>query len=204
MNKFKVREIAPPGRWRSNFMRYYWSARECASEFRELKSTLDAIRPPGSSVVLSAEERTPEVDAQYHRRDRLSDCVVIFAAMAVEAYLNFFGVTCLGEDTFAPFERRGPEKKLTSLLRNCAGVELEGDGALRLVVRRIACRRNALVHPQAAEADSAKGLAMAEGVPFSESVDGTMDDLMSFFKLFAAAVPEARAHFTGLDPNGQA
>jgi hypothetical protein len=119
--------------------------------------------------------------------------------MAVEAYLNFFGVTCLGEKEFGRFERRGPERKLETLFLECAELSLKPTDEIRLVVRRIARRRNALVHPETCEVDSPRGLEVAQGMPFSESVDEAAQDMVQFFKLFGDAVPEAQAHFTSLD-----
>jgi hypothetical protein len=61
MQKVKGKEIAPVGRWRSNFMRYHQNARESVSEFRALKTELDAMRPADAAPVLSEDEKTAEV-----------------------------------------------------------------------------------------------------------------------------------------------
>jgi hypothetical protein len=54
------------------------------------------------------------------KRDLLSDAVKIFSAMAVGAFLNYYGVVRLGEDECAShFERLGLVPKLRTLLLVC-------------------------------------------------------------------------------------
>jgi hypothetical protein len=82
----------------------------------------------------------------------LSQSVQIFACMAVEAFLNYYGVVRLGEDVYYRLhERHSIHKKLATLLRVCDATNLPRDSELAQLVRRMFERRNDLVHPKARE-----------------------------------------------------
>ena len=58
----------------------------------------------------------------------LSDSAVLFAAMAVESFLNFYGVVRLGEDFYSRnYERLGILQKLAAIVATCSGELLATD-----------------------------------------------------------------------------
>jgi hypothetical protein len=83
-------------------------------------------------------------------RDQLSDSIRVYAAMAVEGFLNWYGVLRLGEAVFNEhFERLSLVTKAKTLLLVCDSLTLTRDDPLLAVMDKVAQSRNALVHPKA-------------------------------------------------------
>jgi hypothetical protein len=81
-----------------------------------------------------------------------SDSTVVAAAMAVEGFLNLYGVIRLGESFYeANYERLSPPRKVGALLGTCCGVLIQKDNEIIHVTERIFLRRNSLVHPKTRE-----------------------------------------------------
>jgi len=121
----------------------------------------------------------------------LRTATVVFAAMAVEGFLNYYGVKRLGEDFYsANFERLSLAQKVSALLATCAAQLLSNDAELIAVTKRLAEARNALVHPKSREARRASGgplpLAAQADLPH-ESVE----NMERFFTLFGEVDPQA-------------
>lgn len=74
----------------------------------------------------------------------------IFGCMAVEGFLNYYGVKRLGEAFYKRnIERLGITEKLSVLMISCQGLELDQDSSLIKDVRRVFDARNSIVHPTA-------------------------------------------------------
>lgn len=200
MKPHVIQPISIRGSWRTDFGRHFESAYHSLVELRSLQAELDASRPPGSPKRLASEEITPEVYRAYRRRDRLATSVVIFSAMSVEAYLNFYGVVRVGEDLYQrQFERMSFDRKLEVLLFVCNGLAVEKGDPIADTIRRVADRRNALVHPKTREAGSPAGERLAEGIAMPHAAEEAFRDCEKFFELFQETVPEARLHLDRLN-----
>ncbi|HWL39978.1 MAG TPA: hypothetical protein VNO75_07050 [Gemmatimonadaceae bacterium] len=121
-----------------------------------------------------------------------SDSAVIAAAMAIEGFLNLYGVVRLGELFYqGNYERLNPAQKVAALLGTCCGVLIHKDDEIVQVARRVFDRRNALVHPKSRDLgrkDRARGAARQ--LPQQIAYDSAID-MERFATLFATYDPDA-------------
>jgi len=121
----------------------------------------------------------------------MRSAAVVCAGMAVEGFLNYYGVKRLGEAFYnASYERLSLAKKVAALVATCCGQLLPNDSELMAVTKRLAAARNALVHPKSREA---RRIARAQ-LRLSEQADlphRTVDNMERFFTLFAEVDPDA-------------
>ncbi len=81
-----------------------------------------------------------------------SRAVQVFAAMAVEAALNCYGLMWFGEAGFEKYFKRCPTvPKLKKLAKICAGKELNDTDEIVRLASSLMVKRNAHVHPRAEE-----------------------------------------------------
>jgi hypothetical protein len=115
----------------------------------------------------------------------LSDSVVIFAAMAVESFLNLYGVIRLGEQVYAQrYERLGPVQKLSAILATCCATQLGPQDEISAVVARLFARRNALVHPKTHEVGPDQQELLPGGTPLLPAARAAVEDMHRFHELF--------------------
>ncbi len=119
-----------------------------------------------------------------------AEAATVFAAMAVESFLNLYGVIRLGEESFQKhYERLGLSAKTAAVVASCCSIVLEVDDEIVSVVSRLSSTRNALVHPKAKELRP--GQARSGQTTPHERATGALEDAMRFFALFVALDPEA-------------
>lgn len=118
---------------------------------------------------------------------------VVFAAMAVEVFLNFYGVVRLGEPFYAKnIERLGLVPKLSMIIATCTGLLLSDNDEIIKVLKKIADRRNLLVHPKAREIDIKRDGFPGETWTISIARKA-VSDMDCFFKLFVSLDPESNS-----------
>lgn len=121
----------------------------------------------------------------------LSDVTVIFSAMAVEAFLNYYGVVRLkGEWYHEHLERKPVSTKLRELLRICCGQPTSKDAEIMTVVRRLFDRRNMLVHPKTYDAKTGSKAPFV--IPAPTMARESVADMTQFFDLMADYDPATR------------
>jgi hypothetical protein len=87
------------------------------------------------------------MDAQMYSR-----AAQVFSAMAMEAALNCYGLMWFGESKFERKIGSMPTiRKLVAMIEYTTGAKMEGDSEIVEVARRLMAKRNAHVHPRAAE-----------------------------------------------------
>jgi hypothetical protein len=140
MDDHKGREISVPHAGLYRAMRRFLDDLTIAEA--EHRHELNAMR---EKMGVAAEFiETPEIE-------RLSWAVQIFAAMTIEALISFYAVLRFGgEHHDAHFRWESPDKRLRKALRH-AGVELDEDTEILMVVRDIMEARHAIAHPFSAE-----------------------------------------------------
>ena len=128
-------------------------------------------------------------------RDRTSDTVRIYAAMAAEGFLNFYGVLRLGQQVFDEhFERLGVIPKLRTLLLVGESIDLPRNDPLVLILDSVAQSRNALVHPKAREIIGEPTSDSRPSTRLPEVAQEMVANMESFFEQFAQAVPPMASH----------
>ncbi len=184
MTTRRVRPITSPGAW--EFEGGYRKRAEQSLALLEqkvaaLRSTL-ATR--GSRPTRPDSDAVDEIHA-------LADSAVIFAAMAVESFLNLYGVIRLGEEFYArTYERLSVSQKVSSLLATCCGALLAPQDEILSVVARLFERRNALVHPKTREVKPRRG-SFPKATPLLPAAREAVRDMRRFNELFLTCDTDA-------------
>lgn len=191
-HKFKLRLHDAELGWESNHWTYYRFALDLLPMLAQQNEEVRRAWPvPFDKPVENSQANYPELSVALDERHRTSDSIRVYAAMAVEGFLNWYGVLRLGADVFnSQFERLGLVPKLQALLLVCDAVVLEKNDPLVQALERVAATRNALVHPKAKEFDPADPLAPPKG-NFCDAANGAAENMQLFFEAFVEAVPEA-------------
>jgi hypothetical protein len=132
----------------------------------------------------------PDVAARVHEVQVAADAVVVFSAMAVEGFLNFYGVRRLGEEYYlANLERSSTTAKAATLVFHRTGKRPATTSALLQLTKQIADRRNSLVHPKTMEAGTGRRWPQTDsGIV---AAGQAIEEMRRFFELFVAADPGA-------------
>ncbi len=191
---FTLRPHEATGSWASDDRRHAESARQLLTELETVcEEVLNRWPLPHGQTVWNAEAEFPEFYALVRKRDRLCDSVRIFAAMAVEGFLNYYGVVRLGEEAFnTHFERMGLIPKLRALLLVCDSVSVSASDPLVRLLEQVAKGRNALVHPKAKEFPGYIPAEDRPGVPIPGAARQAVEDMDSFFDEFVTLVPASK------------
>lgn len=105
--------------------------------------------------------------------------------MAVEGFLNHYGVVRLGELFYqANYERLNPTQKVAALLATCCGVLPRKSDEIVQVAKRLFGRRNDLVHSKSRDLErSYRGGGRARVLPQQLAHD-SITDMERFSTLF--------------------
>lgn len=198
MNTFSPRAHFQEGAWLSDHRRYFEYAH---LQLLELEIIIEEVKrqwPVPLDQPLQDGEYSQSLRMLSRKRDLLSDSVKVFSAMAVEGFLNFYGVIHLGQaeydrDFIKP--RVGLIPKLRRLLCICDSLSVPDEDILVKTLERIANRRNALVHPKTREFSETD----RDGDKLPEVAREAVKEMEEFFREFVRAVPKAN----GLIQNGQ-
>jgi hypothetical protein len=197
---FQIRSHSPEGVWESNDRRYRNYARHFLDEHKALCTEIVKKWPAKAGSPIQDSRQYPEISDLARRRDQTSDTTRIYAAMAVEGYLNFYGVLRLGQQAFDDhFERLGLVPKLRALLLVCDGLDIPNSDELVQCLDRLAQSRNALVHPKAREVQGEFAAHRRTLTPMPETAERAVRDMEAFFEGFIKAVPKAASHLNGMD-----
>jgi len=201
---FALRSHHAEGAWSSDDRRHFENASRLLGELEVVAQQVIQQWPlPADQTVRDAEKEHPELWALVRKRDQLSDSVQIFAAMAVEGFLNYYGVVRLGEAEFnSHFERLGLIPKLRTLLLVCDSLSISSNDALVHLLGRIADGRNALVHPKAKEYPGYVPSEQRPSVRIPGAARETVASMRAFFEQFLELVPDAKHLVPPLDGKG--
>lgn len=126
-----------------------------------------------------------------------STSVTIFAAAAIEAALNQYGLMRFGEEQFERhFAYAGPVKRLRRLAKFARGLDLADNDPLVAAVARLSQRRNELLHPRAVESTvDSQGVFRTPDAAWNTPTkrvhaDESIKDMEIFFSLFPQLDPE--------------
>ena len=192
---FLLRPHDPEGVWESNDGRYRTYAHQLLEEHVALCAEVLQRWPTEAGQSISDPRAYPEITTLGRKRDQTADTVRIYASMAVEGYLNFYGVLRLGQVIFDEhFERLGLVPKLRSLLLVCDQLDVPASDGLVLALDRVAQSRNTLVHPKTQEVTGDPAQHKRTAVPAPETARAAVRDMESFFEAFISAVPQATNH----------
>jgi len=190
---FVLRPHALDANFSTETDRFHDLAIELLDELEALVVTVNEQWPAPLDQRLKQSEATPELWALARRRYLLSDSVRIFSAVAIEGFLNFYGVLRIGESDFnAHFERLGMVPKLRQLLLVCDSVSIATTDPLVKSLAFVAEGRNALVHPKAKELRGNLSDHLKHGELLPEAAREAVAEMRTFFREFSSLVPKAR------------
>jgi len=193
----QLRPHDPEGVWESNDGRYRTYAHQLLGEHIALCDEVLRKWPADAGAPITTPVAYPEIAALARRRDQTADTVRIYAAMAVEGYLNFYGVLRLGQDVFDEhFERLGLVPKLRALLLTCDQLSIPKSDPLVLALDRVAQSRNSLVHPKTVEVVGSPSQHNGTETPTPETARAAVRDMEAFFEAFVEAIPQAENHLS--------
>ena len=172
-----IQPITSPGAW--EFEGGYRKRAEQSLALLELK--VAALR---NTLARAGSRRPmPDTDAMDEIHG-LSDSAIIFAAMAVESFLNMYGTIRLGEEFYSRnYERLSPSQKVSALLATCCDVLLEPRDEILTVVAHLFERRNALVHPKTREVKPRQGV-FPKATPLLPAAREAVQAMRRFNELF--------------------
>lgn len=146
------------GSWNSAYSSHYECAWLCLYDF---EATLKALKEREISLENEARKVPPEYYTSFmmHHTDdlhtnayRAATSAHLYVCMAIEGFINYYGVKRLGESFYKRvLERMGITEKLMLIYLLCFDHKLEAEGAIMKPIRRIFDQRNALVHPKTKE-----------------------------------------------------
>lgn len=191
---FQVRPRDVEGIWESNDGRYREYAHQLLQEHVALCEEVVGAWPIDPGLGLDPSQH-PTLWAIALRRNQTADSVRIFAAMAVEGFINFYGVLRLGEEVYnEQFERMGLVPKLRALLLISDQLDVPESDPMVDVLKRIAADRNGLVHPKTRTVTGPADQFTRTLSRVPDAAIEAVDRMEKFFAAFKEAVPLAESH----------
>jgi hypothetical protein len=171
------------GAWIANHYLYYGSAKKYLDELKriyiqyfELKKKL--IAEDGEEYYCAS----PELIELETVIKLLCNNILIYSCMAIEGFINYYGVKRLGDKYYKRnIERIGISEKLQIVLLACTGHLCKKDEAIVKLIRNLFDMRNSLVHPKTREITTDYAEVVVSIVDSQEEI---VKDLELFFKLF--------------------
>ena len=195
MTNKKVRTFNEHGGWMTPHQFYFPMAQNFLSQAENLHNSLDQKENElmQDIGVEGTEWEKSEILGYIHNETRddrnqlvaLAETSQIFACMAVEAFLNFYGVKRLGEKYYKRnIERLGINQKLEILIAICLQELIEDKDELAGIVKKMFDRRNRLVHPKSKEMVVNGEFVFPELRDELEEARKAVDEMSTFFNKF--------------------
>ena len=194
---FNVKEPFAPGTWYTDVGRFHAIAHAQLKRLEALCEQVNSQWPKPLGESLKDHEIPKDLDLLVDERDLASDVSRIYAAMSVEAFLNFYGAARIGESEFnAHFERLPIVQKARQLFLICDGQAIAESDPLIVELKKVSEGRNRLVHHKAKMAlpDDQESKYMT---PIPQTARQAVEAMDKFFAEVRAVQPEAR-HFLPL------
>ncbi|QUX95704.1 hypothetical protein C0J08_09895 [Marinomonas sp. CT5] len=158
MTNQKVYDFFREGAWSSSYASHYKCAWLCLYEFENI---LEALKEKEISLESEAKKVPPEFYSAFIRHEtdnlhtdayRSATSAHIYICMAIEGFINFYGVKRLGETYYKRvLERIGITEKLMLLYLVCFDYKLDPNEGVVKLIRQVFDQRNSLVHPKTKE-----------------------------------------------------
>ncbi|MCS6232552.1 hypothetical protein G3488_17025 [Shewanella baltica] len=158
MKNQQVFDFLREGSWNSSYSSHYECAWLCLNEF---ESILKVLREKEKTFEEEMNKMPPEYQGSFlmHHTDdlrtdayRSATSAHLFVCMAIEGFINFYGVKRLGETYYKRvLERVGITEKLMLIYLICFDYKLDPNEDIVKSIRRVFDQRNVLVHPKTKE-----------------------------------------------------
>lgn len=196
MSTFETFEFRSQGAWVTSYSDHYENAWHCFHEYekvvKKLLKTEATLRMAGGT----GNERLLEDFIDHstghlqHHAYRAATSAHLYACMAIEGFINYYGIRRLGEDVYEDLlERKPVTDKLSSICLLCFSQKhLFGDELTR-AVRTLFELRNALVHPKTKALTAQNAHHYINAHPSEHFVQRTMKSLEAFVDGFCKVDP---------------
>lgn len=186
--KYQVHPFGVAGAWQTSDHRFRNRAKALLAELEFVANGITRDWPSHLTKGITSRDQHPDLWDRCDHRDWLSDSIRIYAAMAIEGFLNFYGVYRLGQRAFEKRIANLPMlPKLQELLRHCDGLTIDVDDEIAQSLQAVARSRNVLVHPRANELGDTGPTPSAHVPDEARLVVVAME---AFFAQFSRLVPE--------------
>jgi hypothetical protein len=143
------------GLWVTNWALYYKYARLQGDRFYSICDEYHQKKEQLAKSGTDELEISHELDSIRDKAFQEYVSLIVFACMAFEGFLNYYGVKKLGESFYKKnIERLGITEKLSAILAICRGILIESTSDFLQNARGLFDKRNSLVHPKAKEITS--------------------------------------------------
>lgn len=185
------------GSWMTDAGRFAEYARMNLLDTERLAAEVSKEWPGPPASTLKFEDAPAALWEKARRRDMASDSTKLFCAIAVEAFLNFYGVVRLTEAGYKhDLEMKGLATKTRLLLDHCDGINSPKSDKIVEIVSRIAARRANLAHPKSRELSGPPTAQDKAGDLVPQAAQEAYGEMLAFFKEFQLLVPDAAPHFS--------
>jgi hypothetical protein len=188
----KVQPANRQGAWEVEGFGYRSEAKIALRRYEEVRTRLNhEVHLLEEARKSKQSHRVPQDVLEEYRL--LRTATVVFAAMAVESFLNYYGVKRLGEEFYREnYERLSTTQKVAALVATCAEQLLRPDSELLEVTKRLARARNQLVHPKAREPKPNQDRSLPHpDIEHPDFIHASVKDMDRFFTLFGEIDPQA-------------
>ena len=180
-----VGELPNRFRWATGVRDYVWWAERSVQNFSQLRSERErqygALGP---------------THVPWHRDvTQAFASTIIFAALAVEAALNFWGVVRLGTRRFSVIERSTTSQKIRETVGRITERYVDHHDPMLAPAKRLARLRNELVHAKSAVLDPNADLPPVVPPNLDDAVDA-YQDMLTILKLIGDVDPRVRRLMT--------
>lgn len=135
-----------------------------------------------------ARKHWEEMEREVEEQERNVVATILFAALEVEATLNFHGVVRLGQKYYDEnLERSRPSQKLAGILAITTHQMLEPGDEINKVLARVFEARNKAAHPKTKTPDTTKPIVSDN--PTIKTARESVADMKRFLELFKGLVP---------------
>ena len=190
MTRKKIRSFSESGVWITPHRFYFPMAQSFLQQAKDLSTVLQN-KATEIEQKSSGEERNTfgydrDLFNENHRQVvALAVATQIFTCMAVEAFLNYYGVKLLGEQHYKRnIERLGINQKLETLIAISLQELLDDKEEITIIVKRMFERRNRLVHPKSKEMIMNEKFVLPEFPNELEQAENAIKDMTMFFDKF--------------------
>jgi hypothetical protein len=187
MSELSLLPFARDGAWEHEGQ----SRREARLAFSEFLAAQQVLREAlvarrAQADLPHAERRS--VSAELSRRNFFSHATVLFCCVAIESFMNHYGVRRFG-NAFSEHERLGIHAKARLLLKHTSGAVPAKDDVLFTCLSRLFDRRNRLAHPKTHEYE--EGVEPPELETWTVAAQECVEDMDAVFKRFGELDPDA-------------
>lgn len=197
--KFILRPHDYDGSWLTKDHIYRENAHECLEHLISDVEAIKSLWPDWSiNILKNARNDHFEIFEKAKSRDRNNDMAMAYSAMAIEGFINFYGVLRLGDSTFKKHIPRQPlELKLKKIVHIADELDLDSEGDLIKSLKIVAKKRNDLVHPKPQEINKDDD-SVVYGELIPDAAKNSVEAMERFFEEFSRLIPKAAHHVKNL------